>query len=269
MPIPAFVESEDQLPEGLADYYEQNEDGGYVLSVEGVDNHPEVKGLKSSLQKQKSDREKLRKERDSFKERASLIPEDMDQETLQQAIERITQGDPGGDDPNKDPDKDPNKTGGGQDAAKVRKQLEERYQKQLDEKDQAIQQRDQQVRQLVVDNGLQGALQKHGVTSPGLQKGAMRLLRDQVKVSEDDNGALQAVVDTDMGEVALDQFVKDWVSSDEGQDYLPRASGSGAPGSNGRNGKGGAKEMTRQQFDKLSPEEKRKFTVEQRGTITG
>lgn len=255
MPIPTIVESEDQLPEGLAEHYEQNDDGVFVLSIEGVDNHPDVHGLKSSLQKQKQDREKLRKERDQLKERASMIPDDVDQETLQQVLERIRNGD---DPPNKDGD-DPEKHK--QEAAKVRQQLEQRYQKEIEERDQALQQKDGQVRQLVVDNGLSTALQKHGVTTPGLMKGAKRLLADQVKVAEDDNGSLQAVVDTDMGEVSLDQFVKDWVSSEEGQDYLPKTAGSGARGA-GNGGKGGKKEISRDQFDQLDADARMKFVRE-------
>lgn len=254
MPIPTVVESEDQLPEGLGEYYEQGEDGTYTLAIEGVDSHPEVQGLKSSLQKQKQDREKLRKERDQFRERASLVPDDVDQETLEQALERIRSGEP---DPD-DKDKGGKGKGDDTDPAKVRQQIEKRYQSQLEEKDQAIHQRDQQVRQLVVDNGLTGALQQNGVTTPGLQKGAKRLLQDQVKVQEGDDGSLQAVVDTDMGEVSLEQFVKDWVSSEEGQDYLPKASGSGARGANGK-GANGAKEMKREQFDQLESEERMKF----------
>lgn len=264
MPIPTVVESEDQLPEGLADHYEQGEDGTYILSVEGVDSHPDVQGLKSSLQKQKADREKLRKERDQFKERASLIPEDMDQDTLQQALERIQQGDAGG---QGGQGQQGNQQPNGQDAAKVREQLEKRYQREMEDRDKQIQQRDQQVRQLVVDNGLTSALQKHGVTTVGLQKGAKRLLADQVKVQEGDDGSLNAVVDTDMGEVDIDTFVKDWVSSEEGQDYLPKPAGSGARGS-GPGAKGGKKEVTRDQFDQMGPDDRMKF-IRDGGRITG
>lgn len=252
MAIPVIIESEDQIPEGFADHYEKTDDGKYVLSIEGVDDHPDVHGLKSSLQRQKQDREKLRKERDEFKKRASLLPDDMDEEELQSLIQGILDGDkpkPGdGDGDGKDKDKD---------AAKVRQQLEQRYQKEIEQREQALQQKDNQVRRLVVDNGLSAALQKHGVTTPGLQKGAKRLLADQVKVVEGDDGGLQAVVDTDMGEVSLDQFVKDWVSSEEGQDYLPKTSGSGARGPGG--GTSGKKEMSREKFDALSPEERAKY----------
>jgi len=92
-------------------------------------------------------------------------------------------------------------------------------------------------------------------------------LADQTKVQEGDDGSLQAIVETDMGEVSLDQFVKDWVSSGEGQDFLPRASGSGAPGSGPKGGKVG-KEMTREQFDNLGPDDKQKF-IRNGGKISG
>lgn len=278
MPIPTIVESEDQLPEGLADYYEQGEDGLYILSLDDVDSHPKVRGLSSTLKKNKETIGSLREERDKLKQKAALIPDDVDEETLQAAIERALNGGDDNDD-NNQPDPSarngkPNRKDDGQDPAKVRQYLEGRYKKQLEAKDQEITQRDetiqtkdQQIRALVVDNGLTTALQKNGVTSPGLQRGAMRLLRDQIKVQEGDNGSLQATVDTDMGEVSLDQFVKDWVSSEEGQDYLPKPSGSGARGSGPNAGKG-QREVTRDQFDKMTAQDRAEF-IRKGGTISG
>lgn len=266
--LPAIVESEEQLPEGLADYYQQNDDGAYVLSLDGVDNHPDVRGLKSSLQKQKQDREKLRKERDQFKETASLIPDDLDRETVQQAIERLRNGDgdDDGDNQGEGQQQGQRRRSDGQDVTKVRQQVEQRYQKEIEQRDQALSQKDQQLRNLVVDNSLGGALQKHGVNTPGLQKAAKRLLSEQVKVQEGEDGTPTAVVDTDMGEVSVDQFVKDWINTEEGQDFLPRSSGSGARGS-GANARG-KKEMTRDQFDQMGAEERRKF-IKDGGRITG
>ena len=269
MPIPTIVEADGELPEGLADYYEQDDEGRYVLSVEGVDNHPDVRGLKTSLQKQKQDREKLRKERDQYKETASMIPEDMDRETLQDALERIRngasdQGQQGQGDQGQQSQQ--GQQGQQQDVAKVRKQLEDRFQKEIEKRDQNLEMKDKQVRNLVVDNTLGGALQKNGVSTPGLQKAAKRLLSDQIKVQEDDNGMPQAVVDTDMGEVSVDQFVKDWINTEEGQDFLPKSSGSGARGSGA--GSRSKREVAREQFDQMSAEERQKF-IRDGGKITG
>lgn len=259
MPIPAVVESEDQLPEGLADYYEQNDDGKFVLSADDIDSHPNVQNLKTSLQKQKQDREKLRKERDSLKSKASLIPDDVDEETLQQALERI-QSDDGDANTSQDSGGEQKQSGNGQDnTAKVRERLEKQYNQQLQEKDEALKSKDQQLRSLVVDNGLTSALQKHGVTNATYQKAAKRLLSEQVQVQEDDNGNPRAVVETDLGEQSLEQFVKDWVSGDEGAAFVAGNQGSGARGGSGTSGN--RKEMTRAQFDALSPDKKREFSV--------
>jgi len=241
MPIPTVVDSEENLPEGLSEYYEQGEDGSYVLAIEGVDSHPEVRNLSSSLQKQKQDRDKLRQERDKLKERASLIPEDMDNDTLQQAIERArSNGD------------------SNEEVERIKRQ----YQHQLSERDQKLEERDQKLRQTVAFNGLQRALSAQGVNTPGLQKGAMRLLQDQVKVQEGDDGTLETVADTDRGEVPLDQFIKQWLNSDEGRDYIPQGSGSGARGSGPKGG--GQKQIKRSEFDNLGPEDR--MEVVRKGT---
>lgn len=258
MPIPAVVESEDQLPEGLADYYEQNDDGKFVLSADDIDSHPNVQNLKSSLQKQKQDREKLRKERDNLKEKASLIPDDVDQETIQQALERIQSGDANAE--GQDANAKNGQSGDGQDhAAKVREQLQKRYEQQIQEKDEALKSKDQMLRNLVIQNELGSALEQNGINTPGMKKAAMKLLSEQIKVQESDNGMPAAYFETDMGELTPAQFVKDWINTEEGQDFIPASKGSGARGSGGSGGN--RKEMTREQFDALSPEKKREFSI--------
>lgn len=237
MPLPTVVTDENELPEGLADYYQQGDDGSYVLSVEGVDSHPEVQGLKSSLQKQKQDRDKLRKERDQLKEKASMIPDDVDADTLQQALE--------------------NARGRGASTDEIEK-IKRQYQNQVQEYEQKLSERDQKLRQTVAINGLQQALSRHGVTTAGLQKGATRLLQDQIKVQENDDGTLEPVADTDKGEVPLDDFIKSWVSSEEGQDYLPKASGSGAKGS-GSGTQSKSKQIKRDSFDQMDADERMQF----------
>lgn len=229
MPIPTVVESEDQLPEGLSEYYEQAEDGTYVLSIEGVDSHPEVRNLSSSLKKQKQDREKLRQERDMLRERVSLIPDDMDNDAIQQAIDKARNS--------------------GKPDEEVER-LKKQYQQQLQERDQQLQERDKKLRQTVAKGGLQSALIRAGVTKSGLQQGAMRLLQDQVKVQEADDGTLEPVADTDRGEVPLDQFVKNWLTTEEGRDYLPQGSGSGSRGGGPKGG--GQGQIKRSEFDELS-----------------
>lgn len=259
MPLPAVIDSEDELPEGMTDYYEQDDNGRYVLSLDNIDSHPRVDGLSKSLQRRKREQEDLRKERDKFKETASLIPEDVDQETLQQALERIRNGDQGQD--NGQQDQGAKQGQQGQDVAKVREQLERRYQKEIEQRDQAIQQRDQQLQKMVVDSSLSQALRKAGITDPDMQEFLEPRFRQEITVRQDDNGSPYPVVETDLGEdVSIEQRIKDWTQTEAGQKLMRSLypdRGSGAQGSGPR--RGGSKEITRQQFEKMSENERMQF----------
>lgn len=245
MPLPIMVEDQTQVPEGMQDYYQESEDGKFILAVDDVDNHPNVSGLKSAYQKEKEKRQQVAKQRDAFKHRAELLPEDIDEERLQQVLDKMNAGD---DDP---PDK--NKP----DPAKIKADIEKRFQKQLDDLNEGVKSKDQKIRRLVIDNGLTGALAKNKVTNPTFQRAAKRLLEDQIKVSETEDGGVVATVETDMGEVSLDQFVQNWTAGDEGSAFVDGSSGSGARGASS-SPKGG-KQLTRAQFEQLGAAERSEF----------
>lgn len=274
--LPILVEDQTKLPEGFETYYEEKDDGSYILQVEGVDNHPDVHGLKSAYQKEKEKRQNFSKQMEQLKKKASLLPDDidLDGETLSQLIEdyRARQADPDDDDHVDDDDKNKNKNKNKQtqqqqqaDYQKIRDQIEKRFRKDLKERDDAlterdrlVQDKDQKIRQLIIDNDLTTALTKNKVTNPTFQRAAKRLLADQIKIQEDDNGTLIPIVETDMGEVSLDNFVRDWAAGDEGSEFVDGNTGSGARGAN--QGPKGKKEMTRAQFDQLFPADQMKFT---------
>lgn len=247
MALPVLVEDQTQLPEGMEDYYQENGDGTYVLDVDGVESHPSIVGLKNSYQKEQKARQKYKSERDQLKSKADLIPDDVETETLQQVIERLQAGE----DPFASNDK--NKP----DPAKIKAEIEKRYQNQLDELTQGLSKKDQQVRQLVIDSGLTSALAKHKVTNPVYQRAAKKLLADQIQVKEDEDGNVVATVETDMGEIGLDQYVQNWTAGEEGSAFVDGNTGSGAQGNRRPRGK---KEMSRAQFDELSPAERAEFT---------
>ena len=253
MKLPILVEDQTKLPEGFTDHYVEQENGSFLLDVEGVDNHPDVHGLKTSLQKQKTDREKLRTERDSLLTYSKLIPEGMTTDELQTALEKFKAGDGDGDGKG---DGD-----GGDDASAklnlLRETLEKKFQKELGERDTTITKKDSTIRRLIVETALSSALTKNKVTNPAFQKAAKTLLAPNVKISENDKGDFVGMVDTDMGEVTVEQYVKDWANGDEGFSFVEGNTGSGAPGSKNRSGK---KELTRTQYDKLSPAQGVEFT---------
>jgi len=256
MPLPITVDDQQNLPQGFEDYYKESDSGVFVLDVEGVDNHPDVKGLKNAYQSEKQKRQTLAQQRDQLKKRADLLPEelpdDLDAETLKSLLDKL----------NADPDNaDPGNNNNGKntpDPAKIREQIEKKWKAENDKLQENLTSKEKQIRDLVVDNNLTAALSKNKVTHPAYQKAAKRLLQDQIKIQENDNGQIVAVVETDMGETSLDQFVRDWAAGEEGAAFVDGNSGSGAFGSN--KGPKGKKQMPRSQFDQLGSAEKSAFT---------
>lgn len=251
MPIPVTVEDQSQIPEGMENYYQEQDDGKLVLDVEGVDNHPNVVNLKTAYQKEKEKRQKVAQERDKLKPKAEMVPDDVEPETIQNVIERIQNGE----DPFQATDKEGNKTG--EDPAKIKEQVEQRWKSAYEQKEQEVSQKNERIRRLVVDNALTSALQKNKISNPTYQKAAKRLLENQIKVQEDDNGDLQPIVETDMGELSLDQYVREWTSGEEGAAFVDGNSGSGARGANA--GPKGKNEMARSKFQAMEPRDQKKF----------
>jgi hypothetical protein len=64
MALKVTVATLDDVQEGLREFYTETEDGSFILQVEGVDNHPDVRNLKNAYTSEKAKRaeqaEKLR-----------------------------------------------------------------------------------------------------------------------------------------------------------------------------------------------------------------
>lgn len=89
------------------------------------------------------------------------------------------------------------------------------------------------IERTVVDTGLKDALFDVGV-NPDLMDGAVATLRGRVKVAVGDDDQRAAVVTTDIGDVPVADFVKEWAGSDKGKPYLGKASGPPADGNTNR-----------------------------------
>ena len=98
------------------------------------------------------------------------------------------------------------------------------------------------------DRALSDALAGAGVTNPAFVKAASAMLGGAVKMVDG-----KAIVETDMGPVAVDQHVKRWVAG-EGKDFVTPAQGGGAKGQD--SGKSGGKTLDRTAFEAMSPEDK-------------
>lgn len=128
----------------------------------------------------------------------------------------------------------------------VKKQIEDKFLKQIAEKDTAVNDYKAKLQKLVIDDGLTGALAKAGI-APQYMDAAKALLKNSAQFAIGDD--LTAKV----GEEPLADFVVKWATSEAGKPFVaaPLNAGSGAKGANGV-GKATAKTITRGDFDALS-----------------
>lgn len=84
------------------------------------------------------------------------------------------------------------------------------------------------MQKLLVDNGLNSALAKHGVTNPVHQKAVKAMLAGQVEIAD---GVAK------VGDKSLEDYVSEWSKGDEGK-FFVAAPGNGGGGAHGGGGAG-------------------------------
>lgn len=224
MALKALVTDIEDVEEKYRDLYEEDDDGNHVLQLAGVDDHPEVKNLRSAYDKEKDKRKRLSTEAEDLRRLKAKLPEDFDPDQWEELKRRAEQSG---------------------DAGKV-KQVQEEYERKLTEAQQEVTSLKEQIRSNAVERELAQALEAAGVTSPALKRGATALLKGQVQLDDDGN----VVMDTKMGPKPVADAVKQWASTDEGKDYVSPAKGSGAKGGGGS--KGAAKKFNEMTGAELS-----------------
>jgi len=186
MALKTILETLDGVDDAVAAFYTED-DGKYILQVEGVDEHPDVANLRNAYQRTKADREQAKTEI----------------KTLSQQLAEMQQNRP--------------------DEAQLVAMRQE-----LESKAQAETARaadlEKRLMGVTRDRSLDEALASAGITNPTFQKAARALLAPQVKVEGD-----RAIIETDMGPMALQEHVKRWVAS-EGSAFVTPPSGGGARG---------------------------------------
>jgi hypothetical protein len=138
----------------------------------------------------------------------------------------------------------------------VKKQLEDRYSKEVTKRDEAIGKYRTQVEKLVIDAGLSQAIAAAGV-GPEFQPAVSALLRQGVEIKDDDEGNPVAY----RGGVPLAEYVKLWAESEQGKAFV-RINNSGGDAKGGQGRASGAKTITRADFMKLGPAEQMKASRE-------
>lgn len=237
MGLKAIYESQDEVPEALRDHYTEDK-GKFILAVDGIDDHPKVRGVITANKENVRKRDEFKAKVTELEAKLGEIPEDFSAEqwaTLKS-----------GADPAK---KDEQIQSMKQIYEGKIANLQKSYDEKLAAKDTELAERDGYIDQSLVVTGLKDHLLEAGV-NPDLLDGALSSLRPSVKVQRDDKGGRKAVVETDLGEIDVGTFVKDWAGS-KGKAYLRAPTGDKPPGS-GRV-MNGAKTVSRKEWDAMSP----------------
>lgn len=218
MALKAVVTDLSEVDESLHEHYTEK-DGIFYLALDEFGKHPGAVTLKTTLNKVNKDKEALAAKVTELEGKVESLPEDFDADEW----ERLKAGDGGKPDEAIQVLKDQH--------ARAMEALKNKYAKEISEMEKAIQERDSYIDRSLIDGGLKDALLEVGV-NPDLMDGAVASLRAAVKVQRGEDGSRAAVVETDLGEVPVAEFVKEW-SATKGKAYLGKASGPDAHGNNG------------------------------------
>ena len=109
------------------------------------------------------------------------------------------------------------------------------------------------VQKLLIDNGLSDAILKAGV-KPELAKAAKALFAGQASIKID--GENRSAV---IGDKSIDDYIKEWASSDEGKHFVAAPLNQGGGGNGGGGAGSGQKTISREQFNSKSQSERLEF----------
>ena len=240
MALKTLISNLDEVAEELHEHYEEREIAGktvFVLDLKGVDDHPDVRGVVNANNENKKKRDELRRKADElasqmeeFKTRFEGLPEDFNTDTYA-ALKAAADG-------KEMPD-----------VNKIREESERRERERAERRIEQItaeftakindmgRYKDFAVNR-TVEGGLSAALDEAGV-DPKYKRGALAMLQSKghVKFVEDEEG-FRAAVDSELGEVELSRWVRDWAESEEGKPYIAAPRGGDEPGSNRSSGGG-------------------------------
>ena len=198
MAIQTVLATLDGVDDALKPLYTQDGDR-FVLQLQGVNDHPDVRNLSAAYERVKQDRDAIRQERDTFKTRADAVPDDFSAEAWTKAKE------------------------GKADQAQL-VQLRQTLERERDEWKAKAETAEATALRSAVDRDLTDALNASGVTNPTFAKAARLMLSEGVKMQDG-----RPVVETDMGPLPLADHVKRWAAS-EGKAFVTPPSGGGARG---------------------------------------
>jgi hypothetical protein len=248
MGIKAILDSLDDVQEELKPLYKETE-GKFVLDVDGIDDHPKVRGVITANRENAKKRDQHKAEVEALKKRLEGLPEDFDVNAFEE-LRAAADGKGGA----------PTEEQIAEIREKIRSKLEPKYTEPLAKKDEEIKGLRGAIERMTVDGGLSAAMDAAHI-APEHKAKLLPYLKSQGRIKvEEEEGQFKALVETDMGNVSLQQYVTDWASSEDGKIYVAKSTGPGARG--GKAGGGTGKAMSRSQFDAMPAADRSAFITE-------
>lgn len=215
MALKSFYTDASEIPEVLADFYQEASDGRFVLEIADIDNHPKVRGVITANRANAQKAQERLAELEEAREKLSMLPDDFDADEWQ----RLKAG--GNTDEQIQLLRDQN--------AKALAALKSQNQEQIDALTQQLAERDGYIDNQTRRAALDAAIDEAGF-DPIHKPLLANYLSDKIQVRRDDDGNRIAFADTDLGELTPSEFVKEFAAK-QGKMYLAKPSGPGAQGS--------------------------------------
>lgn len=249
MALKALYATADDIPEAVKSLYSEAADGRFILDIEDVDNHPKVRGVITANRENAKKAQERQSRIEELEGKISGLPEDFDAEEWG----RLKSG--------AKPDeqlqalKDQH--------SRAVETIKAKHKTDLDALTGQLNERDGYIDGQTRREALLSALDEAGF-DPAHKALLADHLGPKIKVRREDDGRRVAFADTDLGEIAPLEFIKDFAAK-AGKAYLAKPTGPGAPGSQSM--RPGAKSISRAEFDKLDPAAQQKAIMTDKMTV--
>lgn len=218
MALKAVVADLSEVDESLHEHYTEK-DGSFYLSLDDFGKHPGAVTLKATLNRVNKDKETLAAKVTELEGKVEGLPEDFDADEWA----RLRAGEGGKPDEAIQALKDQH--------ARAVEQLKAKHKTDIDTIAAQVAERDGYIDRTTRNDELRKALRDVGVDMDQHEDVLLDHLGGKVKVQRADDGNRTAIVETDLGDVPVADFVKEWASS-KGKAYLGKAPQMDANGGN-------------------------------------
>lgn len=223
-----LVDSLDDVDEAFHGLYRESDDG-LVLNISGIDDHPDVVGLKKNQQRALTEAKKAKAERDELAEKYDGIDADQAREAIAKYEEWEAKGGV--------PDEDAIP----RELHEKRVEAAKEQARKAEEKLQAeVQQKDQTIEQLVVRSELTSEIAKAGFLDEYHDDVFRALMSEGPSVMYDADGTPRGVFSDELeNRVPIKDKVQAFAKSESAAKYMPASGNNGTGSGSGRGPRGG------------------------------